>query len=51
MRRWMLASRLGRTETYNLIKDPGCEEPRTAELRGLHEETDGPSWQPADSTA
>ncbi|WP_438042979.1 DNA methyltransferase [Sorangium sp. So ce128] len=38
--RWMLASRLGLTETYNLIKDPRCNEPSIVELRGLHEEMD-----------
>ncbi|WP_437299229.1 DNA methyltransferase [Sorangium sp. So ce426] len=38
--RWMLASRLGLTETYNLIKDPRCKEPSIVELRGLHEEMD-----------
>lgn len=38
--RWMLASRLGLTETYNLIRDPRCKEPSIVELRGLHEEMD-----------
>ncbi len=38
--RWMLASRLGLTETYNLIQDPRCKEPSIVELRGLHEEMD-----------
>jgi hypothetical protein len=38
--KFMLDTQQGLTITYNLLKDPGCHDPRIEELRRLHEEMD-----------
>jgi hypothetical protein len=38
--KYMLDTQQGLTDTYNLLKDPDCHEPRIEELRRLHEEMD-----------
>ena len=37
---YMKATNQGLTQTYNRLKDPGCEEPAIVELRRLHEQLD-----------
>ena len=37
---YMLDTQQGLTDTYNLLKDPDCHDPRIEELRRLHEEMD-----------
>lgn len=37
---YMQDTQQGLTTTYNLLKDPGCHDPRIEELRHLHEEMD-----------
>ena len=38
--KYMVDTQQGLTITYNLLKDPACQEPRIIELRCLHEEMD-----------
>jgi hypothetical protein len=38
--KFMLDTQQGLTDTYNLLKDPDCHDPRIEELRRLHEEMD-----------
>ncbi len=38
--KYMLDTQQGLTDTYNLLKDPDCHDPRIEELRRLHEEMD-----------
>lgn len=37
---YMVATDQGLTDTYNLLKDPTCDDPGIVELRRLHEEVD-----------
>ncbi len=37
---FMVKEQKGLTQTYNLLKDPRCDDPRIVELRRLHEEMD-----------
>jgi hypothetical protein len=37
---FMIDTQQGLTQTYNLLKDPNCAEPRIIELRRMHEEMD-----------
>jgi len=38
--RFMLDTQQGLTQTYNLLRDPNCHDPRIEELRLLHEDVD-----------
>jgi hypothetical protein len=38
--RFMVETQQGLTDTYNRLKDPGCDDPRVLDLRRLHEELD-----------
>jgi len=38
--RFMLDTNQGLTATYNLLKDPACDDPRILDLRRLHEDMD-----------